>query len=66
MSILRSALFAKDRQANNPEQRAATRLELVNRTVMLSEANIFLCFHAHWFRNNQRFFSRDCGIRMTL
>jgi len=40
------ALLAKDKQANNSGQRAATRRELVNRTVMLSEAkhlDLFPC-----------------------
>ena len=50
----------------------------LNRSVMLSEvlqrnakhearlSNISICFHAHWFRNHHRFFSRNCGIRMTV
>ncbi len=43
-----------------------TSTHLLNGTVMLSEAKHLCFFRGERSRNDQRFFSRNCGLRMTL
>ncbi|PYL61467.1 MAG: hypothetical protein DMF31_02145 [Verrucomicrobia bacterium] len=65
---IRKQFWAKECGAGNTLNRTGMLSKVLQRNAKHEArlSNISICFHAHWFRNHQRFFSRNCGIRMTV